>query len=287
MIAITSCVPVLNKKKLSIIIPAFNESATIRTVIDSVLHKSLDPLEKEVIVVESNSTDGTRDAVLRYTDDVRVTIVLEDRPRGKGHAVRTGLQHATGDFILIQDADVEYDLEDYDVLLEPLLTGRHAFVLGSRHGGKTWKLRQFSGKPILSALFNVGHGIFKMLVNVFYRLHLKDPFTMYKVFRRDCLTGLRFECNYFDFDYEILIKLARKGYIPVEIPVNYRARSFKDGKKVSIARDPWTWLRAIVKFRWSPLHLLKHVEAERLATRGTDARSDIRAAIKANVSNPQ
>jgi len=90
-------------------------------------------------------------------------------------------------------------------------------------------------------------------VNVVYGLRLKDPFTMYKVFRFDCLRGLKFECNRFDFDYELLIKLVRRGYRPVEIPVNYRSRSFKEGKKVDALRDPITWLRAIVKFRFQKL----------------------------------
>jgi glycosyltransferase involved in cell wall biosynthesis len=176
-------------------------------------------------------------------------LILEERPQGKGHAVRTGFQHATGDFILIQDADLEYDLEDYEALLEPLLTGHEAFVLGSRHGGRTWKIRHFEGNPISTLLFNVGHWFFCSLLNILYGLRLNDPFTMYKVFRQDCLYGLTFECNRFDFDYELLIKLVRKGYNPVEIPVNYNARSFEAGKKVSVTRDPWTWLRALIKYR--------------------------------------
>lgn len=265
MIVLASRTVVREPHKLSIVMPAYNEAATLEPVLQALLQKDLDPLEKEVILVESNSSDGTRDIVLKYRSHPQVKVILEDRPMGKGHAVRAGLQHATGDFVLIQDADVEYDLEDYEVLLEPLLKGRHAFVLGSRHGGRTWKLRQFKGKPLASALFNVGHWLFKTLLNVLYRMRLKDPFTMYKVFRRDCLTGLRFECNFFDFDHEIVIKLARKGYVPIEIPVNYRARSFKEGKKVSIVRDPWTWLRAIFKFRFSALHMMEHVQMEREA----------------------
>jgi len=259
MIAIGTAGRVEARRKLSIVLPAYNESATLETVVQAVLEKDLEPLEKEIVLVESNSTDGTREIALKYQHHPLVKLVLEDRPRGKGHAVRTGLAHATGDFILIQDADLEYDLEDYDVLLEPLLQGRLAFVLGSRHGGKTWKLRSFKGQWGISKLLNAGHWVFKTLVNVFYGLHLKDPFTMYKVFRRDCLTGLSFECNYFDFDYELLIKLVRSGYIPVEIPVNYRSRSFAEGKKVSPWRDPWSWVRAVVKFRFTRMDVLANV----------------------------
>jgi glycosyltransferase involved in cell wall biosynthesis/SAM-dependent methyltransferase len=259
MIAIATAGVVPARRKVSIVLPAYNEAATLEKVLRMLLDKDLDPLEKEIILVESNSTDGTREIALKFQDHPQVRLVLEDRPQGKGHAVRTGFAHATGDFIIIQDADLEYDLEDYEILLEPLLKGYQAFVLGSRHGGKTWKMRSFRGQWGLSKFLNVGHWLFKTLVNVFYGLKLKDPFTMYKMFRRDCLTGLTFECNYFDFDYEVLIKLVRKGYRPVEIPVNYRSRSFAEGKKVSLLRDPWTWVRAVVKFRLTRIDTLANV----------------------------
>ncbi|QOV87881.1 glycosyltransferase [Humisphaera borealis] len=242
--------PIRKQHTLSIVIPAFNESATVGPLLDAVLKKQIPNLAIEVIVVESNSTDGTRQIVEEYAGHPRVTAIFEDKPRGKGHAVRTGLNAAQGDFVLIQDADLEYDLEDYDVLLEPLITGREAIVLGSRHGGDAWwKMRQFERQPITSAFLNFGHWVFTTLVNVLFRQKLRDPFTMYKVFRRDCLAGLEFYCNRFDFDYELLIKLIRKGYKPIEIPVNYRSRSFKEGKKVSTFRDPINWLRALAWLR--------------------------------------
>jgi hypothetical protein len=250
---------------LSIVVPAFNEAASFDELIQAVLAKEISGLEIEVIVVESNSTDGTREIALRYQNHPRVKLVLEDKPRGKGHAVRTGLAEATGDFILIQDADLEYDLEDYDALLEPLMTGREAFVLGSRHSGSVWKMRQFSGQAGLSAFLNFGHWFFTTLVNVLFGQRLKDPFTMFKVFRRDCLFGLTFECNRFDFDYELLVKLIRKGYQPLELPVNYRSRSFKQGKKVSMIRDPLMWLRALLKLRLMKIDPLTEVERSRPA----------------------
>lgn len=241
----------LERRTLSVIVPAYNEAATVGPLLDAVLRKEVPGMDIEVIVVESNSTDGTRDVVRRFEHHPRVKLILEDRPRGKGRAVRTGLEYATGDFVLIQDADLEYDLEDYDVLLEPLAGGREALVLGSRHGGNAWwKMRQFTGQRLLSLFFNCGHWVFTTLLNVLFGQRLKDPFTMYKVFRRDCLYGLEFRCNRFDFDHELLVKLIRKGYRPVEIPVNYRSRSFKEGKKVSAIRDPLTWLRALVRLRF-------------------------------------
>jgi SAM-dependent methyltransferase len=236
-------------RKLSVVMPAFNEEKSIRGAIERVLAKRFEGVEVEMIIVESNSTDKTREIVREYEGRERVRVIWEDRPRGKGHAVRTGLEQVKGDYVLIQDSDDEYDIEDYDALLEPLLTGEAAFVLGARHGGGAWKMRQFDDQRLVGHILNFGHWFFATLVNVVYGLNLKDPFTMYKVFRADCLRGLVFECNRFDFDFELLIKLVRSGYRPIEIPVNYRSRSFNEGKKVNPFRDPWTWLRAIVKYR--------------------------------------
>jgi glycosyltransferase involved in cell wall biosynthesis/ubiquinone/menaquinone biosynthesis C-methylase UbiE len=260
MIAVASKGAKRRLRKLSIVIPAYNEAATLKQVMDGVLAHNLDGVDREVVLVESNSDDGTREIARQYQDHPEVKLVLEEEPRGKGHAVRAGLANATGDFILIQDADLEYDLEDYDVLLEPLLTGRKAFVLGARHGGKIWKLRKFEGNRLTSEFLNFGHWFFKTLVNLLFGLKLGDPFTMYKVFRRDCLTGLKLECNRFDLDYELIIKLVRKGYIPIEIPVNYRSRSFSQGKKVSMLRDPLTWLHALIKFRLQRLDVFQLME---------------------------
>jgi glycosyltransferase involved in cell wall biosynthesis/2-polyprenyl-3-methyl-5-hydroxy-6-metoxy-1,4-benzoquinol methylase len=250
-------------RKLSLVVPVFNEAPTLEHALKKLLAKEVRGIEIEIIVVESNSTDGSRDIVLKYKGHPRVNLVLEDRPRGKGYAVRTGLKYATGDFILIQDADLEYDLEDYEVLLDPLMTGRKAFVLGARHGGRTLKMRHFADQPLQGVILNIGHWIFTALIDVFCGLKLRDPFTMYKVFRRDCLYGLTFECDRFDFDFELLIKLVRKGYQPIEIPVNYRSRSFKQGKKVSVWRDPPTWLSALVKSRFCKMDVLAEIKRAR------------------------
>jgi len=253
IVALATRQSIQDKKRLSVVMPAYDEVKSIRRAIEHVLAKKIDGLEIELIIVESNSTDGTRDIVREYERRDRVKVIWQDQPRGKGNAVRTGLQHVNGDYVLIQDADDEYDIEDYDTLIEPLMTGETAFVLGARHGGNAFKMRQFQDQRIAGHLLNLGHWFFTTLVNVVYGLRLKDPFTMYKVFRADCLRGLQFECNRFDFDYELLIKLVRKGYRPIEIPVNYRSRSFKEGKKINVFRDPWTWLRAIVKYRLQKL----------------------------------
>jgi len=239
--------------KLSVIVPVYNERATAGPALDALLAKQIVGIEIEILIVESNSTDGTRELILPYGKNPRVKLILEDSPSGKGHAVRAAFPHATGDIILIQDADLEYDLADYEPLLAPILAGRQAFVLGSRHGEGGWAIRKFTDQPIRGFVLNLAHWTFTMMVNIALGTWLKDPFTMYKVFRRECLNGLTFECDRFDFDWELLIKLVRKGYRPIEIPVAYRSRSFAEGKKVRMFRDPITWMKALVKYRFAPL----------------------------------
>jgi glycosyltransferase involved in cell wall biosynthesis len=220
-----------------------------------VLAKTIPGMEIDVIVVESNSTDGTRAEVLQHSDHPRVRVILEERPRGKGHAVRAGLEAARGDFVLIQDADMEYDIDDYEVLLEPLRSCEVGFVLGMRTSADgSWGLRDFGQRDMRSHFMNLGHEVFLTLFNVVYGQRLRDPFTMYKVIRRDCLYGLTFESNRFDFDWELTGKLVRAGYHPREIPVWYRSRSFGQGKKIAFFRDPLTWVRACFKYRFVRLY---------------------------------
>lgn len=238
------------RPKCSIIVAAFNESRTFPVLMDALLKKTIPGVDREIIVVESNSTDGTRDLAKRYRGRPGVKLVLEDRPLGKGHAVREAFRHATGDIVLIQDADLEYDLDDYGALLAPILSHRALFVLGTRHSGH-YKMRRFARQKILSAGLNLGHAFFTGLINVLFRQNMTDPFTMFKVFRRDCLFGLEFQCNRFDFDHELVVKLVRKGYRPLEIPVNYCSRSFREGKKVRLFRDPFTWLWVDLKLRFA------------------------------------
>ncbi|MDP2138728.1 MAG: glycosyltransferase family 2 protein [Candidatus Didemnitutus sp.] len=248
-----SLLPLPLRPKLSVIVPVFNERSTVQPALDAVTSKAIAGWDLEIIIVESNSTDGTRDIVKSYAALPQVKIVLEERARGKGHAVRNGLGHATGDVLLIQDADLEYDPADYEALLAPLQAGTHTFVLGSRHSGSRWFIRKFDEQVFHAFVLNAGHWFFTALLDVSLGLSLRDPFTMYKVFRKECLAGLTLESNRFDFDWELLIKLVRKGHVPIEIPVRYRSRSFKEGKKVSMFRDPPTWLWAWAKYRFQRL----------------------------------
>lgn len=250
----TALAPLPARPRLSVVVPVYNERGTLQIVLDTLMAKRIAGWEIEIIIIESNSSDGSRDLVLGYQDRPGVKILLEEKPRGKGHAVRAGLAQVTGDVVLIQDADLEYDLGDYEKLLVPLVAGTHHFVLGSRHSPNQWSIREFKGQLLQASLLNAAHWFFTAMIDVSLGLTLRDPFTMYKVFRRECLAGLTFRCNRFDFDWELLIKLVRKGYRPVEIPVRYHSRSFAEGKKIRIFYDPLTWFVAWARARFGPLN---------------------------------
>jgi glycosyltransferase involved in cell wall biosynthesis len=237
-------------RTLSVIVPVFDERNTVVEALRRMRRVEL-PVDLEIVVVDDGSTDGTSQ-ILAAVEDSTVLVVRHPKNLGKGAAIRTGLQHVRGDLVLIQDADLEYDLDDYERLLEPLRTYRHALVLGSRHGANasSWQLRQFAEQPAVSRIMNVAHVGFTWFFDTVYGTRLRDPFTMFKVFRRECLSGLTFESNRFDFDWELLAKLVRAGYTPVEIPVRYRSRSYREGKKIRFWRDPLTWVRACLKYRF-------------------------------------
>ena len=241
--------------KVSILIAVYNEAATVGTVLEQVWAQPLlQGAAREIIINESNSTDGSREIVAefaaRHSDPgpSRVHVIHQDGPRGKGHAIREGLAAASGDILLIQDADLEYDVADYPALLRPIVEGRTAFVLGNRHAGPGhWEIRQFAHNGLLARLLNVGGMVFRVLFNALFNCRLADPTTMYKVFRAECLEGLRFTCNHFDFDFELLGKLIRAGFTPLEVPVSYKSRGFDEGKKIRIVRDGARGVFAILR----------------------------------------
>lgn len=236
------------KPRLSVIVPIFNEAASAKFVLDQILAKRMEIADIEVIIVESNSTDGTREIVEALPPARDLKTIFETRPQGKGHAVRTGLAAATGDIILIQDADLEYSLDDYEKLLSPIISGKADFVLGTRHTEGNWHMRRFSTGSHYAVLFNLAHWGFTAMLNHSLGTRMTDPFTMFKVFRKSCLDGIQLECNRFDLDWELVIKLVKAGYIPLEIPVTYNSRDFTEGKKVSMLKDPPTWLKAWWKY---------------------------------------
>jgi len=244
--------------KLSIIIPVYNEASTIVRLLEAVYNQELpNNLKKEIILIESNSKDNTRELVKRFIKEKKSVnsktefkLILQAVAKGKGSATREGLSVASGDICLIQDGDLEYDISDYPILVKPILDGHADFVLGSRHlSAGSWKIRKFDESPIKSSIYNFGGAFFHGLFNLVYRVKLTDPTTMFKVFRTSCIQNVVFESNRFDFDFELVAKLVRLGYLPLEVPISYSSRSHAEGKKISLLRDPWTYLYAIFKFR--------------------------------------
>jgi hypothetical protein len=224
-------------ERLSVVMPVFNEAAYLRAVLEELLAKQF-VIPHEVIVVESNSTDGTREIVQTFEGRPGLQIIYEDRPRGKGAAVRRGLAAVSGTIVLIQDADFEYDLDDYDALLEPIVQRRTSFVLGSRSLGlDDWKVRRFARSRIKAFLMNVAQLLFARTFNILYQQRVTDVNTMFKVFRRECIEGIEFTATGFSFDIELACMLVKNGYSPMEVPVNYVARGFDEGKKINFVSE--------------------------------------------------
>ena len=228
--------------KLSIVIPVRNERDTVLALIERV--RGVDcGMPKEIIVVDGASTDGTREALEALGDVADRSVVFEDRARGKGRAVRTGWERATGDIVMVQDADLELDPGEIPSLLAPILEGRTGAVFGSRFKG-----RGRGDTPLVGWIGNAG---LTWAANVLFLTHLTDILTCYKVLRADVARSLDLRCNGFDLDAEITCRLLRDGHRIIEVPVTYAPRSVDEGKKLSPGVG-WGVLRAIVRVRLSP-----------------------------------
>lgn len=264
---------------VSVIVPVYNEAETVALVLDELLAFAYEPVSFEFVIVESNSTDGSRAIVEGYASKSNVTLVLQDAPRGKGNAVRAGFEAATGDIILIQDGDLEYQISDYPLLLDPILAGDEDFVLGCRHVSGQ-RMRQMHQEPLLGFIINGAHWGFTALFDLTYGVRLRDPFTMFKVFRSECIEGLPLVTDRFDFDWELLGKLIRRGYKPIEVPITYTARDFHSGKKVRLFADPPTWIRACLRFR---LCRIPKPVARRSQRPGVDRQVDLSSEPEADI----
>lgn len=241
-------------EKLSVLVAAYNEVSTIVIAIES-LKPVLDSLTcaSEIIVIESNSTDGTRELLQENREKLGINLLLEESARGKGSAIRLGMATMSGDVFLIYDADVEYRASDIPKLLEPIEKGETSFVLGTRHE-KGRPMRKMDRHRVRPAVMNLAHKFFTSLINVTFMVRLTDPFTMYKVFRAEVFVGVKFESDRFDFDWELVCKGIRLGCLPIEVPVFYKSRSFNEGKKVRFFLDPLTWMMALLKFRFKKIN---------------------------------
>jgi glycosyltransferase involved in cell wall biosynthesis len=208
--------------KLTIVIPVYNERETIHDIIEAV---SGTPYHKEIVVVDDGSTDGTRDLLgAIQQDDLKV--FMHDRNQGKGAALQTGFSHATGDIIIIQDADLEYDPEEYPVLLRPILAGRADVVYGSRFAGH-------GAHRVLYFWHYVGNRFLTLLSNLFTNLNLTDMETCYKVFTKEALAGVEIREKRFGFEPEITAKMAKKKLRIYEVPISYYGRTYEQGKKIN------------------------------------------------------
>jgi glycosyltransferase involved in cell wall biosynthesis len=222
--------------KVSIIIPVYNEASTIRQILQRV---RTSPIEKEIVIVDDGSTDGTRDLLqLEASPDTR--IVLHAANHGKGAAIRTGLKHATGDYVLIQDADLEYDPADYEALLKPILRGKATVVYGSRFLGE---------HKAMLFWHSVGNRLLTLVTNVLYDTTLTDMETCYKLIPTDLIRCIPLRARRFDFEPEITAKILRRGHRIYEVPISYAGRELYEGKKISW-RDGFPALYALIKYRF-------------------------------------
>ena len=206
--------------KLTVIIPAYNEVGTIFEVIKRVKEASSD---KEIIVVDDGSTDGIRNILKERRDGVKV--LFHDTNKGKGAAIRTAIPHITGDIVIIQDADLEYDPSEYPRLISPILEGKADVVYGSRLMGGPHR--------VLFYWHAVGNKIITTLSNIFTDLNLSDMETGYKVFRAEVLKKIKIESNRFGFEPEITAKIAKMGCRIYEVPISYWGRDYSEGKKIN------------------------------------------------------
>jgi glycosyltransferase involved in cell wall biosynthesis len=231
--------------KLSIVIPAYNEGPTIHHILDKVQKvELLNTIQKEIIIVNDCSKDNTEEAIKAYQSanpTMAVTFYKHDINQGKGAAIRTGIQKATGDWVIIQDADLEYDPEEYNILLKPLLMGVADVVYGSRFMG---------GKPhrILFYWHSIGNQFLTRLSNMFTNLNLTDMETCYKMMRREIIQSIYLTENRFGFEPEITAKLSRiKGIRIYEVGISYYGRTYEEGKKIGW-KDGFRAIYCIVKY---------------------------------------
>ena len=222
--------------KLSVVVPVYNEKKTIRETYKRI--RAVD-LDKEIILVDDFSTDGTRDIIKEFEDDNTI-IYFHEKNMGKGAALRTGFQKATGDILVIQDADLEYDPSEYPKLIRPIIEGKADVVYGSRFAGGEYH-------RILFFWHMAGNKFLTLLSNIFTNLNLTDMETCYKVFKREVYEKMKIEENRFGCEPEITAKVAKLGARIYEVGISYAGRSYGEGKKIGW-KDGVSAIRCIIKY---------------------------------------
>lgn len=238
---------------VSVIMPVYNEIKTLESAVSSVL-KLTKIYSLELIIVDNCSTDGSKELLQKMKNNVNSQVIFDAEPKGKGIAVRKGLRIATGKIISIIDADNEYTIENLIELLEFMRLNKSRFVLGNRHiKGK--KMRTFTNQKMKTGYYNFGHKIFTTYFNVLFNTRLKDPATMWKVFYKSDIDNYKFIGHGFEFDWELLALLIRRGHIPQEVEIEYASRSHAEGKKIKSFRDPFLWVFLIIYFRFKKISI--------------------------------
>jgi glycosyltransferase involved in cell wall biosynthesis len=224
--------------KLSVIVPVYNEVNTIHIILDRVLATGL---AYEIILVDDGSTDGTRDLLSSWDNPQGIRIILHEKNQGKGAAVRDGIARASGDVIIIQDADLEYDPRDYPIMLKPIEEGLADVVYGSR----------FLGGPHRAIMFwhMIANKLLTFITNLLYNTILSDMETGYKVFTREGIKGIRLRANRFDFEPEFTAKILKRQLRVYDVPITFNPRNYADGKKITL-KDAFSAAWALLKYRF-------------------------------------
>jgi glycosyltransferase involved in cell wall biosynthesis len=230
--------------KLSIIIPCYNEEKTINILLDEVLKVDIGVVEKEIIIVDDSSTDKTLKLIenkIKKRKNKNIFLLKNKKNHGKGYAIRKGLKKVTGDIIIIQDADLEYNPKDYKKLIKPIISGETKIVYGSRRLGKNNKRLYF--------LNWYGAIVLTFITNILYNAKITDEPTCYKTFKREVLDNINLKCEGFEFCPEITAKIIKKGYNIKEVPISYNPRTFKQGKKINW-KDGFQAVWTLIKYRF-------------------------------------
>ncbi|MBK8430201.1 MAG: glycosyltransferase family 2 protein [Chloroflexi bacterium] len=226
---------------LSVVIPVYNERETLAEIVQAVLATEM---AYEIILVDDGSKDGTRDLYpqIEALAPTIIRVILHEKNLGKGGALQTGFRAATGDIIIIQDADLEYDPRDYPAMIRPIVEGKAAVVYGSR----------FRGGPSKTMFFMnmVGNKFLTLMANILYNTILTDIETCYKAFRADVIKGIPIRSRGFDFEPEITAKVLKRGHRIYEVPISYNGREYEEGKKIRPWRDGPIALWCLVKYRF-------------------------------------